>query len=87
MAIFSVHRDLEQALASVENFLSKINDFLNRKGLTISTSKSQYMIFTKKRISPSPRRGITLNQQAIPLVSHARFLESYLTLSLPTNSS
>lgn len=49
LAIYSTHRSLEEALSSVWVSLKRVKKYLQLRGLEISPSKSQGVVFTRKR--------------------------------------
>ncbi|RLU22509.1 hypothetical protein DMN91_004787 [Ooceraea biroi] len=77
--LVSVFRAIEEALASIFSFLRD-------RGLELSASKSQGIIFTRKRRFVLPKPAFSVNGQDIPMVSEVRFLGVVLDSRLDGSS-
>lgn len=74
LAIYSTHRSLEEALSSVWVSLKRVKKYLQLRGLEISPSKSQGVVFTRKRGFDSSKIIIEIDDQPITFSNSARFL-------------
>lgn len=74
IVIFSSDKDTTSAIQSVERSLQSLNTFLLGRGLEISLSKTQLMVFSLKRPLNPPNYHISIQNHRIPASSSVRFL-------------
>ncbi|XP_070525178.1 uncharacterized protein [Cardiocondyla obscurior] len=78
IVIYSTHYSEQSAANSINNSLSRISSFLGNKGLTLSPTKSQHIVFSCRRISahsmPIP---LHIDNSIIPYQNQAKFLGTY----------
>lgn len=74
IVIYSTSPDIRCALQSIENSLNRIAEYLQGRGFDISTFKTQMMVFSKRRVPPSPEWHILSDTHMLSPVPTYRFL-------------
>lgn len=82
LVIFCSGEDLQVTLSHLQSSLQSISRFLEGRGLELSPSKSQMVIFNRKRNPLPPVALPTLNNQPIPVSQTVRFLGIILDCKL-----
>lgn len=72
LALYVKFQSIEEAKDRLNSALQYLNDWLNNHGLSLSSSKSSTVVFTRKRTIPTVE--LTLNQEVIPQTNSAKFL-------------
>ncbi|XP_071635064.1 uncharacterized protein [Temnothorax longispinosus] len=74
VVIYSTNKNLEDAVRSVNESIQKITDFLSGKGLSLSPTKSQSVIFTHKKKMPTIIPEVAVTNIPIHYSETVRFL-------------
>ncbi|XP_018394554.1 PREDICTED: uncharacterized protein LOC108773291, partial [Cyphomyrmex costatus] len=74
IVLFSSDSSPLTAASNIQKALYDISAFLEGKGLTLSPSKSNWMVFTAGRRTPIPDYSLFIDSSLIPRVDKVRFL-------------
>lgn len=75
LVVFASGRDLDQILHLLQITICRINDYLNNLGLELAPSKSQYVIFHRKKLLGVFNNNLSINNVNISRTNSIRFLE------------
>lgn len=78
IALFCSSKRPSDAAESLQNSLDRIVSYLDERGLTLSPSKSQLMIFSRSQKSNSSEASINIKGRPVARVDSARFLGMWL---------
>ena len=76
LSIFTVDDSLDSAVDRIQDSISRLNSWLHRIGLNINEGKTNFMIFTRKKITRVP--NISLNNTNLNFVTSFKFLGVFL---------
>lgn len=74
LVVFASGRGVDPVLEILQNTIERIHDYLLNRGLELAPSKSQYLIFHRKRSPDNPRVVLKIDNVVIPRVFSLRFL-------------
>lgn len=72
LLLYSINEHLENACSSISVSLNLLKNWLDNNGLELSASKSEVVVFSRKRTVPSVI--IKYDDQQLPVRGHAKFL-------------
>ena len=76
LSIFTVDDSLDSAVDRIQDSISRLNTWLHSIGLNINESKTNFMIFTRIRITQVPT--LSLNNTNINFITTIKFLGVFL---------
>jgi len=74
IVLYSWNSDIPLVHESISSSVSLIYEFLRYRGLDLSSAKSKFIIFDRRRGPPSNLESISIDNNEIPQVSSVRFL-------------
>ncbi|XP_018407393.1 PREDICTED: uncharacterized protein LOC108783345, partial [Cyphomyrmex costatus] len=85
IVIFTSHRNPETAVDRIQATLNQISNYVGTKGLSLSPSKSSWMIFATSKAVPAPDCSLSIDNLLIPRVEKVKFLGVILDRKLKGN--
>ena len=76
VSIFVMDNSIESAVRKLQNSIDTLSDWYRNIGLNINQNKTNFMVFTRKKIARIPT--LTLNNANIQFVTSTKFLGVYL---------
>ncbi|XP_018396228.1 PREDICTED: uncharacterized protein LOC108774588 [Cyphomyrmex costatus] len=85
IVIFTSHCNPVKAVDRIQTTLNKVSNYVGTKGLSLSPSKSSWMIFAISKAVPAPDCSLSIDNLPIPRVEKVKFLGVILDRKLKGN--